>query len=86
MNQPKQFQLFVDGDKYEWGKSTITGADLRVLAGIPDGAQIFEHVPGKPDIEIKNDNGRGLEKHHGPVKFSTQSPGRRLVRLHATAV
>jgi Multiubiquitin len=75
MNQPKKFELFVDGEKYEWPNSTITGEDLRKLAGIPESAQIFEHVPGKPDIEIKNNTVVNLEKHHGPVKFSTQSPG-----------
>lgn len=75
MNQPKKYQLFVDSDKYEWPKSTITGSELRKLAGIPDSAQIFLHVPGKPDAEVKNDTVIDLEKHHGPAKFSTQSPG-----------
>jgi len=75
MNQPTKFQLFVDGDKYEWNKSTISGTELRALAGIPDGAQIFQDVPGKPDIEIMNDTIVDLEKHHGPVRFSTQSTG-----------
>ena len=75
MNQPKTIHLFVDNVKYEWNKSTITGAELRVLAGIPDGAQIFEHVPGKPDIPVGNDTVVDLEKPHRPVKFSTQSPG-----------
>ena len=75
MDHPKKFDVFVDGDKYEWSKSTITGAELRVLAGIPENAQIFQHVPGKPDIEIKNESVVDLAKHHGPEKFSTQSPG-----------
>ncbi len=75
MNHSTKFHLFVDGDKYDWDKSTITGTELRALAGIPEGAQIFQHVPGKPDIEIKDDTVVDLEKHHGPVKFSTQSPG-----------
>lgn len=75
MNHPKKFDVFVDGDKYEWDKSTITGAELRVLARIPESAQIFEHVPGKPDIPINNDTVVDLAKHHGAVKFSTQSPG-----------
>jgi Multiubiquitin len=75
MNQPKHFELFVDGERHTWDKSTITGAELRVLAGIPESAQIFEHVPGKPDIEINNNTVVDLAKHHGAVKFSTQSPG-----------
>lgn len=75
MNHPKKYQLFVDGDKYEWEKSTISGAELRVLAGIPDNAEIFLKVPGSRDADVFNDTIVDLEKHHGPAKFSTQSPG-----------
>lgn len=75
MNQPKKYHLFVDNDKYEWEKSTITGSELRVLAGIPDNAEIYMKVPSKPDTLIGNDITIDLEKHHGPAKFSTQSPG-----------
>ena len=75
MSQPKKYQLFVDNDKYEWEKSIITGSELRVLAGIPDNAEIYMKVPGKPDAVISNDTTIDLEKHHGPAKFSTQSPG-----------
>jgi len=72
---PKNIFLFVDNEKYEWEKTTITGAELRVLAGIPENAEIFLEVPGKPDLEVKNDQVIDLEKHHGPARFSTQSPG-----------
>lgn len=75
MNESKKFELFVDGDKYDWDKPTINGSQLRTLAGIPANAEIFEHVPGRPDLEIKNDTVVDLAKHHGPVRFSTQSPG-----------
>ena len=75
MNHPKKYELFVDGDKYEWEKSTISGAELRVLAGIPDSAEIFLKVPGKPDDVVTNDTVVDLDMHHGPAKFSTQSPG-----------
>jgi hypothetical protein len=75
MSKSKNFQLFVDGEKYEWEKPTISGLELRSLAGIPDNAEIFQHVPGKPDLPIANTTVVDLEKHHGPVKFSTQSTG-----------
>ena len=75
MEKPKKFLIFVDNDKYEWDKSTITGAELRVLAAIPESVEIFLEVPGKPDLEVKNNTVIDLEKHHGPAKFSTQSPG-----------
>ena len=44
----EKFLVFVDGDKYEWEKATITGAELRMLAAIPQNAQIYLKVPGKP--------------------------------------
>ncbi len=74
MSKEKIF-LFVDGDKYEWEKSTITGAELRVLAGIPQNAQIFLKVHGKPDEPIADGTSTDLASHHGPARFSTQSPG-----------
>ena len=73
--KPVNFLVFVDGDKYEWDKPTITGAQLRVLAAIPDSAEIFLKVPGKPDAEVRNETVIDLEHHHGPARFSTQSPG-----------
>ena len=75
MEKPKKFLIFVDTDKYEWDKSTITGAGLRVLASIPESVEIFLEIPGKPDLEVENDTEIDLEKHHGPAKFSTQSTG-----------
>lgn len=75
MNKPENYKLLIDGDKYEWDDSLITGAQLRELAGIPGNVQIFQHVPGEPDIEIQNSTEINLEAHHGLVKFSTQSPG-----------
>lgn len=75
MDHAKKILVFVDGDKYDWGKSTITGAELRALAAIPQNAQIFLKVPGKPDDPVSDDTTVDLEKHHGPARFSTQSPG-----------
>ena len=71
----EEFLVFVDGDKYEWPKSSITGAELRVLAAIPQNAQIYLKVPGQPDEPIADNTTVDLAKHHGPAKFSTQSPG-----------
>lgn len=70
-----KFLVFVDPDKYEWEKSTITGAELRVLAAIPQNAQIYLKIPGKPDEPVDNDTPIDLAEHHGPARFSTQSPG-----------
>ena len=71
----EKFLLFVDGDKYEWDKPAITGAELRMLAAIPQNAQIYLKVPGKPDELVSDTTSIDLAKHHGPARFSTQSPG-----------
>ena len=75
MSKPEQFLILVDNDKYEWDRPTITGAQLRVLAAVPENVQIFLHVPGKPDEEIQNGTVVDLAAHHGPARFSTQSSG-----------
>jgi predicted component of type VI protein secretion system len=69
------FFLFVDGDKYEWQKDTITGSELRVLAAVPQNAQIYLKVPGKPDEAVGDQSPIDLAAHHGPARFSTQAPG-----------
>lgn len=71
----EKYSVFVDGDKYEWEMSTIRGAELRTLAAIPQNAQIYLKVPGKPDEPVNNDTTVDLAGHHGPARFSTQSPG-----------
>lgn len=68
-------ELFIDNERYDWNKSTITGAELRALAGIPDSAQIYQHIPGQPDREIMADTIVNLAEHKGPERFSSQSPG-----------
>ena len=75
MMSKEKILLFVDGDKFEWEKTTITGAELRVLAAIPQGAQIFLKVPSKPDAPISDQTTTELVDRHGPARFSTQSPG-----------
>ena len=71
----KGFLLFIDGDRYTWEQDTITGAQLHVLGGIPEGVDIFLQVPGKPDQPFRNDTSVNLKEHHGPARFSTQAPG-----------
>lgn len=74
MNAMK-FDLFIDGDKYEWRESAISGAQVRQLGSIPEGVEIFLKVPGKTDQPILDQTSVDLEHHHGPAKFSTQSRG-----------
>jgi hypothetical protein len=75
MNKKVSYQLFVDGDKYTWDQDMITGSELRILGSIPEGVEIFIQAPGKPDQPITDVTSVNLKEHHGPAKFSTQSPG-----------
>ena len=67
--------LFIDNEPYDWDKPKITGAQLRTLGSLPDDVQIFWKVPGKPDVEVKNDTVIDLTKQRGPDRFSTQPVG-----------
>jgi hypothetical protein len=68
-------ELIVDNDPFNWEKDTITGAEIRVLAGLPDDVQVFQHIPGHQDKEILADTVVNLDAHKGPERFSTQAPG-----------
>lgn len=85
--EKKSYELFIDGDKYRWESETITGAQLRTLGAIPENVEIFLEVPGKPDQPISDATTINLEGHHGPARFSTQSPGSQAGgRLNGTSV
>lgn len=85
-DKDKAHFLFVDGDKYTWDHDLITGAQLRALAAIPEGVEIFLAVPGKPDQPIADTTSVNLKEHHGPARFSTQSPGSQAGGVHAAPV
>ena len=69
------FFVFVDNDKYDWTKSTISGAEVRVLAAVPQSATIYLKTPGKTDQPIEDATVVDLEAHHGPARFSTHASG-----------
>jgi hypothetical protein len=73
-DQPTQGFVFVDDKKYPWTGSTITGAQLRTLATIPDNVEVYQKVPGKPDRLIELTTTVDLTA-PGVEKFSTQAPG-----------
>jgi len=68
-------EVFVDNDRYDWDQDTITGAQLRILASLPEDVSIFHKVPGHPDEEVKKDTVVNLTLQKGPDRFSTQSVG-----------
>jgi len=74
-DQAHQNKFFVDQEKFDWSKDTITGADLRTLAAVPNDVQIFQKIPGHPDFEITSTTIINLAEHQGPIHFSTQATG-----------
>lgn len=67
--------LFVDNTHYQWPKPTITGAEIRTLASVPAGVNIFLKVPGHPDKPILDDTVVDLTARKSPEHFSTQATG-----------
>ena len=70
-NPPPAF--FVDNVPYPWPQSTISGEDIRKIAGIPANVDLFLKVPGHPEQLIENNTivPLGEPKPH----FSTQAAG-----------
>lgn len=74
---PDRFFFFVDGKKYDWPTSALSGAELR--AAIPDlnpTFQIFVEGHGaEPDKPVSDSDSFSLElPGHGALKFYTAPP------------
>ena len=71
----EKFKFFVDNKEYEWSKPTITGAEIRVVAGIAPTYQLFLEAHGekKEDRQIRNDDIVNL-KEHGVEKLFSVPP------------
>ena len=65
--------FFVDGTPYQWDKPTITGAEIRAAASLPETVDLFLKVPGHPDqlVEVTTEVNLGDKKPH----LSTQAAG-----------
>jgi hypothetical protein len=70
----KNPELFVDNEPYQWHESVITEAQLRQLASVPAGVNIFQKIPGRPDREVLPGTTVDLSR-PGPERFSTQAVG-----------
>ncbi len=68
-------ELFIDNERYDWEKNTLTGLELRELGSLPDDVEIYWKIPGEPDSLVENDTVVDLTHHKGPDRFSTQSVG-----------
>ena len=49
-------ELFVDNERYDWDVKTISGAQIKELAGVPDDVQLFHKIPGQPDVLVTTIN------------------------------
>ena len=45
--------LMVDNEPYEWPSDSITGAQIRTLASVPDGVQVWKKNHGSPDSLVE---------------------------------
>lgn len=70
----KGVELIVDQKPYKWEKETITGAEIRVLAGVAPGFELWQDVPGPEDIEIADTTVIDLDAKGGPVRLFTVKP------------
>jgi hypothetical protein len=53
----KPFQIIVDQKPHKWPEPTITGLDIKNLAGVnPDAYDAWQDVPGPEDILLGNDD------------------------------
>ena len=68
-------ELFVDNEPFDWDKETITGREIRNLAGVPDDVHLFRKIPGRPDVFVSDSDVINLDDVKGPDRFYTQCVG-----------
>ena len=56
--EPKRFHIQIDRAQFEVSDEKLTGAELRCLppTPIPPERDLFQIVPGHPDLKIKDDD------------------------------
>lgn len=52
-NKKHEWKLIVDNETYDWHEGSITGAQIRVLASVPDGVQVWKKNKGSPDTLVE---------------------------------
>lgn len=76
MTEPEHhtYHFFVDAKKYETEKSSLTGLELKNIAGIPDNYQLYLEEEGDtPDRAISDGEAVSLD-HHGTKHFFAVPP------------
>ncbi|WP_449428588.1 multiubiquitin domain-containing protein [Rhodanobacter umsongensis] len=60
---PKTYHFFVDGKKYDSEQSSLTGADVKRIAGVNPTYQLFQEEEGdEPDRPVADSTGIDLSK------------------------
>lgn len=67
----KEWKLIVDNEPYVWHEETITGKQIRELASVPDGVQVWKKNKGSPDTLVELGTVIDLTQ-HGTERFSLQ--------------
>ena len=74
----KPDHIFIDRKKYDWDQPTITGLQIKKLAGVDvDNYNVWQDVPGPEDIPVADDfevdlTTPGVEKFFTGKKTSTE--------------
>lgn len=75
LEHKKPYVFFVDAKRYETEQESITGAEIKKVASVPAGYQLFEEVEGDhPDKQISDTEAvdlRGKIKHFYAVPPAT---------------
>lgn len=81
MNEKKSFHFFVDGKKFENDRSSVSGADIKRIAGIDAAYQLFleEHgdTPDRPISDLETVVLDGKTQHFFAVPPATFGHGHR---------
>ncbi|MGZ8236269.1 MAG: multiubiquitin domain-containing protein [Methylobacter sp.] len=48
-----EWKLIVDNESYNWHEDSITGRQIRELASVPDGVQVWKKNKGNPDSLVE---------------------------------
>jgi len=70
MTRPKEYEIIVDDHPHKWPKSTITGLEIKALAGVDVAYGVWQIVPGPDDPPVGDNQEVDLSK-PGVERFFT---------------
>ena len=72
-NRPKTFKFTVDDKQFESSEETLTGAQIKAIAGIDPSVALFQESGPGPDKQISDSTVLDLKTHH---HFFTMPPAK----------